>query len=186
MQLAQQPEQFFDQNQFLLADSAYPSNQYTIPAYKGADLLIPENVDFNYHLAQSRVWIEHAIGILKGRFANLKDQWNELYKEEEPELAPPVGQDYDDTSNDGLRAQLPATPPPSTSSLTSCAAPTGLLACPQPPPLTACCLPAPLDRPPTSTAPLARPPTSTSSTTSLRLPPPVACPTGLNLLHPPP
>ncbi|PLW31521.1 hypothetical protein PCASD_20623 [Puccinia coronata f. sp. avenae] len=80
MQLAQQPGQFFDQNQFLLADSAYPSNQYTIPAYKGADLLIPENVDFNYHLAQSRVRIEHAIGILKGRFANLKDQWNELYK----------------------------------------------------------------------------------------------------------
>ena len=139
MQLAQQPEQFFDQNQFLLADSAYPSNQYTIPAYKGADLLIPENVDFNYHLAQSRVRIEHAIGILKGRFASLremrsqirnrhemkaaikwiiscvvlhnlladlKDQWNKLYKEEEPELAPPVGQENDNTSNDGLRGDL--------------------------------------------------------------------------------
>jgi hypothetical protein len=37
MQPAQQPEQFFDQNQFLLANSAFPSNQYTIPAYKGAD-----------------------------------------------------------------------------------------------------------------------------------------------------
>jgi hypothetical protein len=138
MQLAQQPEQFFDQNQFLLADSAYPSNQYTIPAYKGADLLIPENVDFNYHLAQSRVRIEHAIGILKGRFASLremrsqirnrhemkeaikwiiscvvlhnlladlKDQWNELYEEEEPEPAPPVGQENED-SNDGLRGVL--------------------------------------------------------------------------------
>ncbi|PLW22447.1 hypothetical protein PCASD_11644 [Puccinia coronata f. sp. avenae] len=138
MQLAQQPEQFFDQNQFLLADSAYPSNQYTIPAYKGADLLIPENVDFNYHLAQSRVRIEHAIGILKGRFASLremrsqirnrhemkeaikwiiscvvlhnlladlKDQWNKLYEEEEPEPAPPVGQENED-SNDGLRGVL--------------------------------------------------------------------------------
>ena len=73
MQLAQQPGQFFDQNQFLLANSAYPSNQYTVPAYKGADLLIPENVDFNYHLAQSRVRIEHAIGILKGQFASLRE-----------------------------------------------------------------------------------------------------------------
>ncbi|PLW47023.1 hypothetical protein PCASD_03940 [Puccinia coronata f. sp. avenae] len=81
MQLAQQPGQFFDQNQFLLANSAYPSNQYTIPAYKGADLLILENVDFNHHLAKSRVRIEHAIGILNGQFASLhlKDQWNKLY-----------------------------------------------------------------------------------------------------------
>jgi heme oxygenase len=135
MQLAQQPGQFFDQNQFLLANSAYPSNQYTIPAYKGANLLISENVDFNYHLAQPRVQIEHAIGILKGQFASLhemrsqirnrhemkaaikwiiscavlhnlladlKDQWNKLYKEEKPELAPPVGQKNEDTTNDGL------------------------------------------------------------------------------------
>ncbi|PLW05842.1 hypothetical protein PCANC_28615 [Puccinia coronata f. sp. avenae] len=81
MQLAQQPGQFFDQNLFLLANSSYPSNQYTIPAYKGADLLILENVDFNHHLAQSRVRIEHAIGILNGQFASLhlKDQWNKLY-----------------------------------------------------------------------------------------------------------
>jgi hypothetical protein len=138
MQLAQNPGQFFDQDPFLLADSAYPSNQYKIPAYKGADLLTPENVDFNYHLAQSRVRIEHAIGILKGRFASLremrsqirnrhemkaaikwiiscvvlhnlladlKDQWNELYEEEEPEPAPPVGQENED-SNDGLRGVL--------------------------------------------------------------------------------
>jgi hypothetical protein len=139
MQLAQQPGQFFDQNQFLLANSAYPMNQYMIPAYKGANLLIPENSDFTYHLAQSRVWIEHAIGILIGQFASLpemrsqiknrhkmkaaikwiiscvvlhnlladpKDQWNDLYKEEEPELPPPVAQENEDTSNDGLQGVL--------------------------------------------------------------------------------
>jgi hypothetical protein len=110
-----------------------------IPAYKGADLLIPENVDFNYHLAQSIVQIEHAIGNLEGQFASLcemrsqirnrhkmkaaikwiiscvvlhnlladlKDQWNKLYKEEEPELAPPVGQENEDTSNNGLQGVL--------------------------------------------------------------------------------
>ena len=138
MQISQQPKQFFDQNQFLLADSAYASDQYTIPAYKGKELLDRRNVDFNYRLAQSRVRIEHAIGVLKGRFsslrelrtqirnrkemkvtikwiiscvvlhnllADLKDQWNELYEEDEPELAPVVGDDYAN-SNDGIRGIL--------------------------------------------------------------------------------
>ncbi|PLW08412.1 hypothetical protein PCASD_20354 [Puccinia coronata f. sp. avenae] len=134
--------------------------------------------------------------------SHLKDQWNKLYKEEEPELAPPVGQDYDDTSNDGLQAQLPATPPPSTSSLTSCTAPTGLLACPQPPPLTARCPPAPLACPPhlhrTACSPphhLPTPPPTRCSPHRPQPPPPaslrhhhalapVACPT--RLPDPPP
>ena len=66
MQIAQQPQHFFNQNQFLLADLAYASDQYTIPAYKGKELIDRRNVDFNYCLAQSRARIEHAIGILKG------------------------------------------------------------------------------------------------------------------------
>ncbi|KNZ47995.1 hypothetical protein VP01_5990g2 [Puccinia sorghi] len=65
MQISQQPEKFFDKNQFLLADSAYTSDWFTLPAYKGKELLDHQNVDFNYHLAQSQVRIEHAIGILK-------------------------------------------------------------------------------------------------------------------------
>ena len=138
MQIAQQPQHFFDQNQFLLADSAYASDQYTIPAYKGKELLDRQNVDFNYRLAQSRVRIEHAIGILKGRFASLremrtqirnrkemkvaikwiiscvvlhnlladlKDQWNELYEEDEPDSAPVVVED-NDNSSDGIRGIL--------------------------------------------------------------------------------
>ncbi|POV94092.1 hypothetical protein PSHT_16445 [Puccinia striiformis] len=70
MKVAQQPQQYFDRNQFLLADSAYSSDQYVIPAYKGKELLVRDNVNFNYYLAQSRVRIEHAIGILKGRFSS--------------------------------------------------------------------------------------------------------------------
>ena len=138
MQISQQPQNFFDQKQFLLADSAYPSDQYTIPAYKGKELLDRRNVDFNYRLAQSRVRIEHAIGILKGRFASLremrtqirnrkemkvaikwiiscvvlhnlladlKDQWNEMYEEDEPDSAPVVVED-NDNSSDGIRGIL--------------------------------------------------------------------------------
>ncbi|POV95016.1 hypothetical protein PSHT_15882 [Puccinia striiformis] len=72
MRIAQQPNRFFDRNQYLLADSAYTSDRYTVPAYKGKELLESQNVDFNYRLAQSRVRIKHAIGILKGRFSSLR------------------------------------------------------------------------------------------------------------------
>ena len=78
MKIAQDPEKFFDQNQFLLADSAYTSNQYTLPAYKGKYLLERQNIDFNYRLAQSCVRIEHAIGILKGQFSSLREIWSQI------------------------------------------------------------------------------------------------------------
>ncbi|KNZ55740.1 hypothetical protein VP01_2598g6 [Puccinia sorghi] len=45
-------KKFFDQNQFLLADSAYTSDWFTLPDYKGKELLDHQNVNFNYHLAQ--------------------------------------------------------------------------------------------------------------------------------------
>ncbi|KNZ55619.1 hypothetical protein VP01_262g1, partial [Puccinia sorghi] len=47
MQIAQHPEKSFDQNQFLLEDSAYTSDRFTLPAYKGKELLDHKNVDFN-------------------------------------------------------------------------------------------------------------------------------------------
>jgi hypothetical protein len=50
-------------------------------------------------------WILSCV-VLHKLLADLKDQWNKLYKEEEPELAPPVGQENEDTSNDGLRSVL--------------------------------------------------------------------------------
>ncbi|KNZ43796.1 uncharacterized protein VP01_9857g1 [Puccinia sorghi] len=35
MKIAQQPEKFLDQNQFLLADSAYTGDRLMLPVYKG-------------------------------------------------------------------------------------------------------------------------------------------------------
>ncbi|POV96472.1 hypothetical protein PSHT_15116 [Puccinia striiformis] len=78
MKVAQSPEKYFDPNQFLIADSAYTNDQYVVPAYKGKDLLDDWNVDFNYHLAQSQVRIEHAIGILKGRFSSLRKMRSQI------------------------------------------------------------------------------------------------------------
>jgi hypothetical protein len=50
-------------------------------------------------------WIISCV-VLHNLLADLKDQWNKLYKEEEPELAPPVGLENEDISNDGLQGVL--------------------------------------------------------------------------------
>ena len=50
-------------------------------------------------------WIISCV-FLHNLLADLKDQWNKLYKEEEAELAPPVGQENEDTGNDGLKDVL--------------------------------------------------------------------------------
>ena len=52
-----------------------------MPACKGNNLLIPENVDFNYHLVQPRVQIEHAIGILKGQFSGICEMRSQIRNE---------------------------------------------------------------------------------------------------------
>lgn len=72
--LARLPEQFFVNNEYLLADSGYTPSRYIIPAFKkppNRDLSIEEN-QFNYQLSNIRVRVEHCIGILKGRFQSLK------------------------------------------------------------------------------------------------------------------
>ncbi|KNZ46811.1 hypothetical protein VP01_6933g1, partial [Puccinia sorghi] len=92
-----------------------------------------KNFAFTYHLAQSRVRIEYPIGILKGikinwiiscvilhnPLADLKDQWNELYKEDAPDsaLQPPEAHQCPHlTSPEAPMPPLPSnpqrTPPP--------------------------------------------------------------------------
>ena len=78
MKIAQHPDKYFCQNQYLLADSAYANSQHTIPAYKGRALEDPDIKKFKTYLAKSRVWNEHAIGILKGRWSSLREMRNQL------------------------------------------------------------------------------------------------------------
>lgn len=72
--LGLQPDSFFHDGAYLLADSAYTSSATIVPAYKkpANSALSREQVDFNYKLSNMRVRIEHAIGILKGKFQSLK------------------------------------------------------------------------------------------------------------------
>jgi hypothetical protein len=53
MQVAHKPEEYFNQKQFLLADSAYTNDRYVVPAFKGKHFLKHQNINFNYFLAQS-------------------------------------------------------------------------------------------------------------------------------------
>ncbi|KNZ46913.1 hypothetical protein VP01_683g2 [Puccinia sorghi] len=98
MHISQQPEKFFDQNQFLLVDSAYTSDQYISLSREG--ILDYFNVNFNYNLAQSQ-WIISCV-VLHNLLADLKDQWNELY-------SAPVAQDDIYNSNEGMSSHLPTT-----------------------------------------------------------------------------
>ena len=66
--------------QYLLADSAYELSETVIPAYKAPAAYQPKNANFNHCIAKARVRNEHAIGILKSRFASLREMRLHLYR----------------------------------------------------------------------------------------------------------
>ncbi|KAA1088064.1 hypothetical protein PGTUg99_025542 [Puccinia graminis f. sp. tritici] len=55
MQLHLNPSNYFDEGQYLLADSAYELSHTVIPAYKVPAANITINSQFNYCLAKARV-----------------------------------------------------------------------------------------------------------------------------------
>ena len=66
------PEDFFDDGEYILADSAYTLSDRTITPFKKPASLQPDNAAFNEILSSMRVRVEHCIGILKNRFQSLK------------------------------------------------------------------------------------------------------------------
>ena len=68
------PSVFFNQNEYILGDSAYEAQWYCIPAFKKpAGLPIAqERSRFNDLLKSPRVSSEHTIGMWKGRFPWLR------------------------------------------------------------------------------------------------------------------
>jgi hypothetical protein len=73
----------------LLAGSGYTASETVVPAYKitdfddPSDFHEPDDIScFNYYLAQVRVDVEHTIGILKGRFTNLREMRVDLHEKE--------------------------------------------------------------------------------------------------------
>lgn len=68
-------------NDFLLGDSAYPCMTWLIPPFRDNGNLNDNQKEFNYRLSSSRIVIENAFALLKGRFRRLKyfDNDNILY-----------------------------------------------------------------------------------------------------------
>ncbi|PLW28739.1 hypothetical protein PCASD_22697 [Puccinia coronata f. sp. avenae] len=80
MQLHQNPSKFFDEGQYLLADSAYELTKTVVPAYKSPASNLQLNSDFNLCLAKARVRNEHMIGVLKSHRSSLREMRLHLYR----------------------------------------------------------------------------------------------------------
>ncbi|KAI7964478.1 hypothetical protein MJO29_002576 [Puccinia striiformis f. sp. tritici] len=73
MQLHVNSSEYFDEGQYLLADSAYELTNTVIPSYKSPASNSSINTEFNYCVAKARVRNEHTIGILKARWSSLRE-----------------------------------------------------------------------------------------------------------------
>jgi len=70
-------EQLFPNTTFILGDSAYPSLPWLVPPFRNNGHLTAQQLEFNYLHSSTRMAIEKAFGVLKGRFRRLKF-FNEL------------------------------------------------------------------------------------------------------------
>jgi len=73
MSLAQDPDSYFSTNQYLLGDLAYSLGKHMLTPYTSPNDILPGNPEFNAKFSSARVIIEHVMGILKSRWAALKN-----------------------------------------------------------------------------------------------------------------
>ena len=68
------PDQYFEGQEYLLADSGYTPAPTIVPAYKRLPhrQLTADESAFNGKLSSKRVTVEHCIGILKAKFQSLR------------------------------------------------------------------------------------------------------------------
>ncbi|MBW0540603.1 hypothetical protein O181_080318 [Austropuccinia psidii MF-1] len=78
MKIAQTPQELYEKDQYLLANSEYASSPWVVPAYEGVVTQNEDNRSFNYCLAKLRVQIKHEIGILKGQRFSLREIRNQM------------------------------------------------------------------------------------------------------------
>ncbi len=70
-QIHQHPTRFFIPGQYLLGDSAYSPTKYMVPPYKAPNTSRRSNQKSNCQLSSICIDIEHAFGMLKGRWKSL-------------------------------------------------------------------------------------------------------------------
>lgn len=69
--LSQYPALFFEEDEYLLGDSAYTPTAHMVPPYKNPRARGKFEKRFNYALSQRRIIVEHTFGLLKARFPAL-------------------------------------------------------------------------------------------------------------------
>jgi len=67
------PHIYFSSGQYLLGDKGMKYSSWVIGPFLRPQLTSSDRRNFNYQLARLRVRSEHAIGVLKGRFASLRE-----------------------------------------------------------------------------------------------------------------
>lgn len=65
-------QDLFPNNTFLLGDSAYGYSSWLVPPFRDNGRLTPQQVRFNFLHSSTRMAVERAFGLLKGRFRRIK------------------------------------------------------------------------------------------------------------------
>ena len=65
-------EGMFPENNYMLGDSAYPLTTWLMPPFRDIGHLTPQQRNYNFLHSSSRIVIERAFSLLKGRFRRLK------------------------------------------------------------------------------------------------------------------
>jgi len=68
---AQHPDEVFPNGRFLVGDAAYPLTQQMMTPFKDTGVLSGEKMHYNFCHSSTRMAIERAFGLLKGRFRRL-------------------------------------------------------------------------------------------------------------------
>ena len=84
--LNRRPEEFFSEEQYLLADSVYASQETVVFSYKVSAINNSNNKRFNKKLSSIRVDIEHVFDMLKERWQSLIELRLNLYNKSQHEF----------------------------------------------------------------------------------------------------
>lgn len=68
-------------NYYIIGDAAYPCKSWVVTPYRNNGHLTPPQINFNLILSKTRVKIEHAFALLKGRFRRLMNYLDMLHQE---------------------------------------------------------------------------------------------------------
>lgn len=80
--LTKNPERYFTNGEYLLADGGYVLTPRTLIPYK---MPTRDQLEFNRKISSARIIVEHVMGLLKGRWCSLRNLRIQIHKKEDVE-----------------------------------------------------------------------------------------------------